>query len=69
MTTSPPDVVGASRPVIGEPGGLRCSSSVTPGRWNFVAPSDSIVVRSTGLHWIAPVRCCPSGNVTVKRGV
>ena len=67
MTTSPPDVVGASSPVIARPDAFRVVG--TPGRWNFVAPSDSIVVRSTGLHWIAPVRCCPSGNVTVNRGV
>src|SRR6185312_9109788 len=61
VTTSPPDVVGASSPVMARPDTFR---SATPGRWNFVAPSDSIVVASTGLHWVAPVRCCPSGNVT-----
>ena len=69
MTTLPPELVGASSPVIGQLLDCAAAASVTPGRWNFVAPSDSIVVRSTGLHWIAPVRCCPSGNVTVNRGV
>ena len=46
----------------------RCSSSVTPGGSNFVAPSDRRVVWSTGRHWTSPVRCCPSGKVTVNRG-
>jgi hypothetical protein len=61
VTTWPPELVGANRPVTASWLVRRCSSSVTPGRANFVAPSDNSVVWSTGRHWTSPVRCWPSG--------
>ena len=64
----PPLEVGANNPVIASWVARRCASVVTPGRSNFVAPWDRNVVWSTGSHWMAWVRCEPSGKVTVNCG-
>ncbi len=60
--------VGANRPVTASWFFRRSAESVIPGGSNFVAPCDSIVVRSVGRHCTVCVRVSPSGQVTVNVG-